>query len=76
MTRNITVKAGRSSSESTASVAAKHVFYIIDGCYSGFLDLAVYATLQSSRRSNGSEKQTQFAEISRLLLLETVLKVS
>ena len=32
-------------------VPAKHVFYILDGCYSGFLDPAVYARSRPSRAS-------------------------
>lgn len=32
------------------SVSAKHILYIIDGCYSGFLDPAVYSRLHPSRR--------------------------
>ncbi len=53
------------------SVAAKHIFYIIDGCYSGFLDPAVYAQFQPSRRSSNRQKQVQLAETSRSLLLES-----
>ena len=44
------------------SVAAKHIFYIIDGCYSGFLDPAAYSKLQPSRRIGrdikGSQQET------------------
>ncbi|GAK58416.1 polysaccharide deacetylase [Candidatus Vecturithrix granuli] len=32
------------------TIPAKHILYIIDGCYSGFLDPAVYAKLQPSQR--------------------------
>lgn len=31
-------------------IPAKHILYIIDGCYSGFLDPAAYAKLQPSQR--------------------------
>ncbi|GAK51339.1 polysaccharide deacetylase [Candidatus Moduliflexus flocculans] len=53
------------------TVAAKHIFYIIDGCYSGFLDPAVYAHFQPSRTSGSGQKQTPLAETSRSLILES-----
>ncbi len=53
------------------SVAAKHVFYIIDGCYSGFLDPAVYTKFQPSRRIGNSPKQPQLVETSRSLIIES-----
>ena len=32
------------------TIPAKHILYILDGCYSGFLDPAAYAKLQPSQR--------------------------
>ncbi len=37
-------------------VPAKQIFYILDGCYSGFLDPAVYK-FRSDKRQGGSEQQ-------------------
>lgn len=39
------------------AIPAKHILYIIDGCYSGFLDPAAYSKLQPSQRI-GADLQT------------------
>lgn len=39
------------------TVQAKHLFYILDGCYSGFLDPAVY-NFRSPLRTEGAEQQS------------------
>jgi len=57
--------------EISETIAAKHIFYIIDGCYSGFLDPAVYAQFQPSRKSRNGQKQAQLAGTSRSLILES-----
>lgn len=38
-------------------VKAKHVFYIIDGCYSGFMDPAAYSKINESRRIGRNVKE-------------------
>ena len=50
-------------------VAAKHILYVIDGCYSGFLDPAVYSR-RPSRRMGEDIQVAQGSRTSRSLVLE------
>jgi uncharacterized caspase-like protein len=53
------------------AVQAKHIFYIIDGCYSGFLDPAVYASrLRPSERTKADVKLAKQSDTSRGLIIE------
>ncbi len=49
------------------NVKAKHIFYIIDGCYSGFMDPAAYSKINASRRIGVNV--TEVDETSRGLFL-------
>ncbi len=55
--------------EISDTVAAKHVLYVIDGCYSGFLDPAVYSR-RPSRRMGDDVQLAQGSRTSRSLVLE------
>jgi len=52
------------------TVSAKHILYILDGCYSGFLDPAAYSRLSPSRRIGKDLKVAQPADTSRSLIIE------
>jgi len=52
------------------AVRAKHILYILDGCYSGFLDPAVYSNLRQSRRTGTDTKVAQQTDTSRSLIIE------
>ena len=49
------------------TVQAKHILYILDGCYSGFLDPAVYA---GSKRMSKDVKVAQQSNTARSLVIE------
>lgn len=49
------------------TVPAKHILYIIDGCYSGFLDPAAYARVRSSK----DVKTAQGTDKARSLVIES-----
>jgi DNA-binding beta-propeller fold protein YncE len=52
------------------TVSAKHILYILDGCYSGFLDPAVYGKLQPFRRMETRITPVQPTETTRGLKLD------
>lgn len=54
------------------SISAKHVFYIIDGCYSGFLDPAVYNYRPALRDKRNDETMEVASGKRRSLNVETV----
>jgi DNA-binding beta-propeller fold protein YncE len=51
------------------TVQAKHILYIIDGCYSGFLDPAVYSRSHPSKRIGKDVQVAQQADTSRSLII-------
>ena len=52
------------------TVPAKHILYIIDGCYSGFLDPAAYSRLRPSRRIGQDKTLARGSDSARSLVID------
>ncbi len=55
--------------EISDTVAAKHILFVIDGCYSGFLDPAVYSR-RSSRQQGNDVQVAKGSNTARSLVIE------